>query len=99
MTHPTSTDDDGRAEQNFYGYFEDAASEMPDYDPPRHGPCPFCGRPITADDVRRHCLMFSSPSYAKRSYFYRTHRSCAETDPTHTAMDHFVLNMIERNGD
>jgi hypothetical protein len=40
-----------------------------------------------------------SGQYAARSYFYRTHRTCAEDDATHTAMDGIVLNMIERNGD
>lgn len=85
--------------QIFYGYHEDPTGTVPDYDPPHDAPCPFCGNPICADDVRTHNLMFSSQSYAQRSYFYRTHRTCAETDPTHTAMDSFILDMIARNGD
>jgi len=88
------------AEQIFYGYFEDpAADAKPEYDPPHNAPCLFCGKPVHADDVHTHCLMYESPSYAKRSYFYRTHKSCAETDPTHTAKDGFILDMIAHNGD
>jgi hypothetical protein len=88
------------AEQTFYGYFEDAALDAkPGYDPPHDAPCPFCGKPITGDDVRTHSLMYSAPSYAKRSYFYRTHRTCAETDSTHTARDGFILDMIRFNAD
>lgn len=85
-------------EQIFYGYHE-AVTGPADYDPPHDAPCPFCGKPVHAEDVRTHCLMYSAPAYAKRSYFYRTHRTCAEKDPTHTAMDGFILDMIARNGD
>lgn len=89
------------SEQIFYGFYEDAsqAPDQPTFDPPHDAPCPFCGKPISADDVRTHSMMYSAPSYAKRAYFYRTHRTCAETDPTHTAMDGFILDMIARNGD
>lgn len=88
-------------EQIFYGYFEDATpGAKPDYDPPHDGPCLFCGKPITPEDVRTHSLMFASRSYAQRSYFYRTHRTCAEKfDPAHTSMDDTILEMIARNGD
>lgn len=87
----------------FYGWFEDASqpfgSGTASYDPPHDAPCLFCGAPITSDDVCTHSLMYEAPAYAKRSYFYRTHRSCAETDPTHTVKDGFVLDMIAFNGD
>lgn len=86
-------------EQIFYGYHEHAGDGPADYEPPRDAPCPFCGKPVFAEDVRTHSLMYASASYAKRSYFYRTHRTCAETDLTHTAMDGFILDMIARNGD
>lgn len=85
-------------EQTFYGICEEG-TEGTVYDPPHDAPCPFCGKPIHADDVRTHSLMYSAPAYAKRSYFYRTHRTCAEKDQTHTAMDGFILDMIARNGD
>jgi hypothetical protein len=85
--------------QEFYGYFENAQDEKPAYEPPRDALCPFCGKRIFAEDVRTHILMYFGPAYAKRSYFYRTHRTCAEKDPTHTAMDGFILDMIARNGD
>ena len=87
------------AEQIFYGYFEGFEEDAkPEYDPPRNAPCPFCGKPVEPTDVRTHSLMYSAGSYAKRSYFYRTHRTCAEAD-TETAMDDFILDMIRRNGD
>jgi hypothetical protein len=53
---------------------------------------------LKPDDVRTHCLMYQE-GCAKRSYFYRTHRTCAEADPTNAAMDGFILDMIRRNGD
>lgn len=88
-------------EQTFYGFFDDPTQpvDKPSYDPPHNAPCLFCGLQIAPDDVRTHCLMYTGDRYAKRSYFYRTHRTCAENDPTHTAMDGFILDMIERNGD
>lgn len=88
------------SEQVFYGFFEDAASDAkPEYDPPHDAPCLFCGKSIAPDDVRTHSLIYSAPSYAKRSYFYRTHRTCAETDGTHTARDGFIIDMIHFNAD
>lgn len=88
------------SENQFYGWYDDAtqAPDQPSYDPPHDAPCLFCGHPIKPDDVRSHSMMHKN-GYAVRSYFYRTHRSCAETDPTHTAMDGFILDMIKRNGD
>jgi hypothetical protein len=82
----------------FYGWFDDPDQEQPTYDPPRTAPCPFCGFAINSSDVRTHSLMYQG-QYAARSYFYRTHRTCAEKDPTHTAMDDLILEMIARNGD
>lgn len=86
-------------EQIFYGYFENPQDTAPAYQPPRDAPCPFCGKPVHEDDVRTHNLMYQAKTYARRNYFYRTHRTCAEKDPTHTAMDGFILDMIARNGD
>lgn len=90
-------------EQIFYGYFEDPAATVPDREPPRDAPCLYCGKPVHAEDVRTHALMYSSPSYAKRSYFYRTHASCDEKHgPAHklpAGTDHIILDMIARNGD
>jgi hypothetical protein len=83
---------------SFYGWFDDVSQQDPTYDPPHDAPCPFCGSAIHPEDVRTHNLTYCG-EYAARSYFYRTHRSCAEADPTRTAMDGFVLNMIYRNGD
>ena len=82
----------------FYGWFDDAEQTKPTYDPPHDTPCPFCGFPVHADDVRTHSLIYQS-GYAERSYFYRTHQTCAEKDETHTTMDGFILDMIRHNGD
>lgn len=81
-----------------YGWFDDVDQTEPTHEPPRDATCLFCGHQIHQDDVRTHNLMYRG-QYAARSYFYRTHRSCAETDPTNTAMDGMVFGMIERNGD
>jgi len=90
-----------RPQQTFYGWFDDAsqANNEPSYDPPHNAPCPYCGFAIGPGDVRTHSLMYQGKQYAKRSYFYRTHRTCAEKDQTQTAVDGFILEMIERNGD
>lgn len=92
-------------EQIFYGWFENEQDKEPAYEPPRDAPCPFCGKPVHAGDVRTHCLMFSASAYAKRSYFYRTHATCSdkgkqpEGDRPQVNMDGFILDMIARNGD
>ncbi len=85
-------------EQIFYGICEEG-TEGSVYDPPHDAPCPFCGKAIIPTDVKTHSLMWAGQTYARRSYFYRTHSSCAGRDPTHTAMDDFILDMITRNGD
>jgi len=86
-------------ENAFYGWFDDASQGgKPTYNPPADSaPCPACGRKITLDDVRTHSLM-PKESYVPRSYFYRTHRTCAEKHGDE-AMDDFILDMIKRNGD
>lgn len=90
-------------EQIFYGYHEDPTGTVPEYEPPRDAPCLYCGKPVHAGDVRTHSLMYSGQSYAKRSYFYRTHRTCDEAyGPAHAepnGTDHIILNMIANNGD
>lgn len=86
-------------EQIFYGWFDDASQteNSPSYDPPHDGPCLFCGKAITPEDVRTHSIMYVGPIYAKRSYFYRTHRTCDEA--SETGMDGAIFEMISRNGD
>ncbi len=80
-----------------YGWFDDLAQTEPSHEPPRDAPCLYCGFQIHEADVRTHNLMFSH-QYAARSYFYRTHRTCAEQDTSGVGMDGFVLNMIARSG-
>lgn len=86
------------AENQFYGWYDDATqpADQPSYEPPRDTPCLFCGKRITPEDVRTHSLMRVSATYAKRAYFYRTHRTCDERNDT---MDGAIFDMIERNGD
>ena len=81
----------------FYGWFDDAGQTTPTSDIPDDGPCLFCGRPITATDVRSYAIM-PVKDYARRSYFYRTHRTCAVKWPD-KSMDEFIFDMIDRNGD
>lgn len=90
---------EARGGLQIYGWFDDPWQHDPSYDPPHNAPCLFCGKPVTADDVRTHSLMYAGTIYAKRSYFYRTHRTCAEKDSTRTARDGIVLEMIAANGD
>lgn len=87
-------------EQTFYGWYDDASQpiDKPSYEPPRDAPCLFCGTKIQPDDVRTHSLMYTE-GYAKRSYFYRTHRTCSESNENGVGMDGFILDMIRRNGD
>lgn len=86
--------------QVFYGWFDSADQNEPTYSPPLGGPCVLCGRGMLpfSEDVRTHSLMYRG-AYAARSYFYRTHKSCAEKDKTCTAADGFMLDLIARNGD
>jgi len=82
-----------------YGWYDDPWQREPSYDPSHDAPCLFCGKPVSTDDVRTHSLMYAGEVYAKRSYFYRTHRTCAEKDQSHTARDGVILEMIAANGD
>jgi hypothetical protein len=82
----------------FYGWFDDADQISPTYDPPHDAPCLLCGIRIHADDVRTHSLLAPN-SYAARSYFYRTHRTCADKRTMDFGIDELVLRMIETNGD
>jgi hypothetical protein len=79
-----------------FGWFDDAHQTAPSHDPPHDSPCLFCGFEIEASDVRTHSLMYRD-EYGARSYFYRTHRTCADRDSS-TAMDGIVLDMIARSG-
>lgn len=84
-----------------YGWYddEDQPKEHPTSAPPLDATCPLCGHAITMDDMRTHSIMsLSDPRHLRRSYFYRTHRTCAEAAPE-TAADDIVLAMIARNGD
>jgi hypothetical protein len=76
-----------------FGWFDDPSQTTPAYDPPHDAPCLFCGSPIHADDVQTHSIMMSGSA---KSYFYRTHKTCAETNQS--SLDGIVFAMIEKNG-
>jgi hypothetical protein len=85
-----------------WGWFDDADQRVPSYDPPHDAPCPYCLAPLTDDDVRTTCLMWQGPVYAKRSYFYRTHRTCHEAAKERgepDKMDGRIFDAIEKAGD
>lgn len=87
-----------------WGWFDDPDQKEPTYEPPHDAPCPYCFAPVTADDVRTHSLMWIGPVYAKRSYFYRTHRTCDEADEApqgrdRVDMDGRILDAIMKAGD
>lgn len=77
-------------DNQFYGWYDDASQGVrsPTYDPPHTGPCLYCGCAISGKDIRTHSMMFAS-GYARRSYFYRTHKSCAVKDDSGTAVDEY----------
>ena len=86
----------------FYGWYDDATQPVaqPSFDPPHDGPCLFCGKPNSESDIRTHSLMMMT-GYARRAYFYRTHRTCAEhaDEPLRNAVDDAIWCMVTRNGD
>lgn len=86
------------ADNQFYGWFDDASQVTPTYEPPRRGPCLLCGKPIQAQDVRTISLMMAASAYAKRSYFYRLHRTCSDLWGD-VNVDGIVFDMINRNHD
>jgi hypothetical protein len=86
--------------ERMYGWYDrvDQPIEQPTFNPSFPGPCLFCGTDTTEEDVRTHSLM---PLEAKRSYFYRTHRTCHEAAPDdqRNAIDGVVFDSIAHHGD
>lgn len=86
--------------ERIYGWYDraDQPVDMPTFNPSFPGPCLFCGIPTTEEDVRTHSIM---PLDGKRSYFYRTHRTCdaAASEAQRVAIDDVVFEMIEHHGD
>ena len=84
-----------------YGWFDDADQTESTYDPPLDAPCPYCGKPINPpDDVRTTSMMWAGEVYAKRSYFYRQHRTCDDAAKVlGESADDKIWEMIEANGD
>jgi hypothetical protein len=85
-----------------WGWYDDSTQSRPSYDPPHDAPCPYCLAPLTADDVRTICVVLAEPVYAKRSYFYRTHRTCDDAAKARgevTSMDGRIFDAIGKTGD
>jgi hypothetical protein len=81
---------------DLYGWFDDPNQTVPTHDPPHDAPCPYCGEPIAADDVRTEC--FTPQFEQKRSYFFRYHRTCADlaTQEQRDAITEGVIARIEK---
>lgn len=77
-----------------YGWYDSATQTKPTYDPPHDAPCIACGFPITPDNVCTTSMMIPGEP---RSYFYRTHRTCANAAPENS-LDEIVWQMIEHKG-
>jgi hypothetical protein len=86
--------------QRIYGWYDqpDQPIEHPTFNPSFPGPCLFCGKDTSEDDVRTHSLM---PMISARSYFYRTHRTCSQSATTEQSrqIDGVVLDSIAHHGD
>jgi len=87
--------------QKVYGYYDraDQPIDQPTINPALDGPCLFCGKPLTDEDMRTHSMM--AMDGAQRSFFYRTHRTCHESadDKSRNAIDQVVWDSIAHNGD
>lgn len=83
-----------------YGYYDraDQPIDQPTLNPDLHGPCLFCDKPVTDEDMRTHSLM---PLHGSRSFFYRTHRTCHEAadDMRRTQIDGVIIDSIDHHGD
>lgn len=74
----------------YLGFYSSPGQTEPAYDPPHNGPCIACNIPLNIP-VKTVSLM---PEDADgRSYFYRAHKSCYETNPK--AADAIAMEMIE----
>jgi hypothetical protein len=84
---------------DLYGWFDSPDPNAPPvYDPPHGAACPYCGLPMTDDDVRTHSMIAAQD--ATRSYFYRTHRTCDKQASPGQQQSIFsaVLSAIEADG-
>ena len=88
---------------DLYGWYDspDQPLDQPTYDPPRDAPCPYCGNPLTDDDVRTHSIMAADVATPRRSSFWRTHRTCDEnaSDGQKQSIFDGVLYRIENDGE
>lgn len=93
------------AAQKIYGWFDSADQQEPTYDPPHDAPCPYCGKPVTADDVCTVSLMPVDNNLRNaantRFYFYRKHRTCDDLalPAAKQSINRKLFDMIKVNHD
>lgn len=60
------------------GYYDsaDQPKDQPTVDPWPNAECPYCSRIISEFDCRTHSFM--NEKHRRRSWFYRTHKTCDE---------------------
>lgn len=78
--------------RSMFGYFKYPNSIVPDYDPGLGVDCPVCNKVLSAPMVTVS-LMAEGDS---RSYFYRLHKSCADTvsPELETEIDSLLIDAI-----
>ncbi len=62
-------------QDTIFGYFDNPADRVPDFDPGLSMACPFCLQSIAKGALKTISLM---PIGGSRSYFYRAHKGCYE---------------------
>ena len=80
---------------DLYGWHAAAAVGVQAYDPPHDAPCPYCGRPLTGDDVRT--ITFVTFERPHRRFFYRMHRTCdtdASADQQQAVFDGVIARIM-----
>jgi hypothetical protein len=90
-----STTDTSTGNRKIYGWFDNAGQQTPTYDPPYDALCPYCDKPLHAEDVRTHNMMMQHG--AVQSFFYRTHRTCDDAAGKEGGLDidSKIWDMIE----
>lgn len=74
------------------GYFDYPGQEIPTYDPPHDGPCIVCGESLN-NPMKTISLSRADVEFP-RSYFYRAHKVCYESDPRKA--DEIAFTILEK---
>lgn len=74
------------------GYFDDPSQTIPAFDPGADAGCAICGgHGLTNDNCRTHSIMLPGTG---RSYFYRTHRACADDQDSSEQTEHEIVEAL-----